>query len=723
MSTNGCRLGPEDMEAKLAELENAVEALRREDVDAVVGAEHVLLLRAKEADEHLNAHSDHLDRLVKDRTSQLIKTNTELELQLAWNKGIEWEQDRLRRALGTIMKCSEALLRASSEPEYLQEICRIVTDESGYSSCWVGIVLDEDRDSLPWAHDGDGCLKVLRAGLWEKRRDPASIALQTGRPYLARNFPPEGESLPPENVSGSASCLALPLVIEERAYGVLNICAEPDAFKEDEFRLLTRLGAEISYGVAVLRTQAQRDRAEKALYASERRYKDLADSISDVFFALDEDLRYIYWNRASEKLTGIRAEDALGKSLLEVAPDQEGEDRYYERMFRQVISTREPVYAVIPFRDHFLETSVYPAEYGVSVFIKDITERVLRERRLRRSEARLIEAQHIAQVGGWEMDLSTRRITGSDEILRICGVEPSEFGGTCEAALDLVHPEDRMRVDEAIDDAAEGKGPLDIEHRIVTPDGSVNTVRLRAQLLHELDGRMRLAGTMVDMTGTKRLEHELRTLTRRLVEVQENERRFVARELHDQTGQSLTYLSLLVDRAARVPPERIGAVLGEAKTMINELMSQIRNLSLRLRPAMLDDLGLVVALNWLFQQYMSDAGIRVNFHCPDMEEKLRLDVSTAAYRIIQEALTNVARHAGVDEVDVFISIEDDRLHLAVADRGTGFSPDSVKVSAGLSGMRERARAVDGKLTVESAPGAGTRVAAELPLHNREENNE
>jgi PAS domain S-box-containing protein len=211
----------------------------------------------------------------------------------------------------------------------------------------------------------------------------------------------------------------------------------------------------------------------------------------------------------------------------------------------------------------------------------------------------------------------------------------------------------------------------------------------------------------------------LQTLSRQLLEVQEAERRHIACELHDEVGQALTALKLLLGMSTRLPADEVTASLGEAQTLINELMALVRALSLDLRPAMLDDLGLLPTLLWHFDRYTAQTSVHVAFKHSGLEgRRLAPEVETAAYRIVQEALTNVARHAGVSEVTVRLRTDQDALIVQIEDRGTGFDPEAALAAGdtiGLSGMHERAVILGGQLTVESVPAAGTCVTAELPL--------
>jgi PAS domain S-box-containing protein len=211
----------------------------------------------------------------------------------------------------------------------------------------------------------------------------------------------------------------------------------------------------------------------------------------------------------------------------------------------------------------------------------------------------------------------------------------------------------------------------------------------------------------------------LQVLSRRLVEVQEAERRHIARELHDEIGQILTGLNLSLELASRLPPEQRDERLAYARDMVETLMSQVREMSLELRPPMLDDLGLLPALLWYAERYTNQTGVHVLLKHTGIERRFAPEIEIAVYRIVQEALTNVARHAGVNEVTVRLWASHGMLGLQIEDQGVGFVPEAALASAtssGLSGMHERTLLLGGDMQIESEPHQGSRLAVELPLH-------
>jgi PAS domain S-box-containing protein len=234
-----------------------------------------------------------------------------------------------------------------------------------------------------------------------------------------------------------------------------------------------------------------------------------------------------------------------------------------------------------------------------------------------------------------------------------------------------------------------------------------------------------------DITERKLAEEQLRTsreqlraLAAHVESVREEERCRIAREIHDELGYALTGLKFDVCRLASVPaadPAALSEATAGMAELIDRTIRSVRRIARELRPGVLDDFGLAAAIEWQAEEFEAHTGIRCAFAAkpPDME--LQRDVSTAVFRILQETLSNVARHAGATRVDVTLVIDADALRLTVTDDGRGITPAELVDgrSLGLLGMRERAHLLGGSLTVAGRPGAGTTVELEMPLPGRE----
>jgi signal transduction histidine kinase len=207
-------------------------------------------------------------------------------------------------------------------------------------------------------------------------------------------------------------------------------------------------------------------------------------------------------------------------------------------------------------------------------------------------------------------------------------------------------------------------------------------------------------------------------LSRSVVRLQEEERRKIAGELHDEVGQLLTALRLMLETD---DPTGSTARREEMQRTVAELMGRVRDLSLDLRPPMLDELGLVPTLLWHVERFAVRTGVEVDLRCARLDRRLDAELEITVFRIVQEALTNVARHAGVKRAQVEVWASDQELGLRVEDRGRGFDVAAALAAptSGLGGMRERCRLLGGTLTIQSEPGGGTRLAAEFPLAPRQ----
>jgi len=378
----------------------------------------------------------------------------------------------------------------------------------------------------------------------------------------------------------------------------------------------------------------------------------------------------------------------------------------------------------VPLRD---EQGKIVKWYGTST---DIEDRKRAEMALQKNEQLLSETQVLGRTGSWEHNLVTGEIANTEGNLRLFFGDDHSKGARFEDFAGVVHQDDREYVSARHAQLLAEGGPRDIEYRVVWPDGSVHVLFGRATVVRDAAGRpLRVYGTNVDITERKRAENALRdsgvqlqALSRRLVELQESERKELARELHDRVGQSLTALKINIDilqpALASQGNAEVLARVADSAALLESTMDTIENVMSELRPPMLDDHGLAAALDWHARNFSRRTGIAVAVRAREPALRPALQVEIALFRIAQEALNNVAKHARAHRVEIELDHANGECVMSVRDDGIGFdgvedASDKPKPGLGMVTMRERAQALGGDFEVQALPGRGTQLTVRV----------
>lgn len=497
----------------------------------------------------------------------------------------------------------------------------------------------------------------------------------------------------------------------------------------------------------VIRDVTERHRAEAALAESEQRYRKLAHQSPYSIF-IHQDGKLIFANPAGCRLLGAaEVGQLIGLPMLDlIHPD-----------YRKLVVARvqdafasgkmQPVVEVVLVRlDHSnitVEASaavmVHQGRPAMQVLVHDITKRKRVETELRESEERLRLAAQAAGFGTFTYDFVSGASNWSSELMTLSGVPPGKPLLLDEAGLFTgIHPDDRSAFLAAMTAACHpgGNGMFRHDYRVIHPDGAVRWLLVRGQISFAGEGEARrahrVAGVVLDITERKRAETELQTsrdqlraLARRLQTVREEERTRAAREIHDVLAQELTRLKIdlvwlhgrLAKTGKRAGADGLAARVVEMSRLADTAIHCVQKIATDLRPAVLDSLGLCAAVEWQAQDFQARAGIQCHASVPEEEPPVSRDAATAAFRILQESLTNVLRHAHATQVDVSLRQETGQLILRIDDNGAGMKADTFSNprSIGLAGMQERALLFGGQLEIRSQPGSGTTVEMWIPL--------
>ena len=454
---------------------------------------------------------------------------------------------------------------------------------------------------------------------------------------------------------------------------------------------------------------------------------------------LNWDSHVRYANQAAEELLGYAAHELLEKPLQSLDPTLAMDDwlqlwrdarggvddhQVHERDLRRADGSRFPAAVTLSF------LRFGSKEYLV-VFLADITERRRASAALQESEVRL--KAMAGNVPGLVFRLERQGPGAPVNIAYISEASQRLVGYSAELLLQpgrgirsLVHPEDEPGYWSSQQQALESMSDWYWQGRILTRSGEIRWADIRASVRGQLEGRQVWDGIVWDITDNKRIELELdasraqlRKLAAHVEIVREEEKAHIAREVHDELGQMLTVLKLEISMCeisfAELDPGLAERLHG-MKRLIAQLFQQVRDVATALRPPILDA-GIASAIDWQARRFEERTGIACLVEVPECPPRLSNAKAIGLFRILQEALTNVMRHADAQTVSLRLEQRGDVLCLSISDDGQGFvvQPGRQGVSFGLVGMQERAQMLGGMLVLESEPGEGTLIRVSVPL--------
>jgi signal transduction histidine kinase/ABC-type uncharacterized transport system substrate-binding protein len=347
--------------------------------------------------------------------------------------------------------------------------------------------------------------------------------------------------------------------------------------------------------------------------------------------------------------------------------------------------------------------------------------------RRRRSEYELVIAYdrlrmavEAARYVGWDSDFKTGRNQWFGDLQSTFGIPDDNYTGDFSDLQKLVHPDDSEMVLRALKTAREGRKPYAGEFRVARTDGIVRWMSARGKFYFSHDGETeRMLGMATDITERKLAEEALNSLSGNLIRAQEEERRRIAREIHDDFQQRVAVLAIELDSLS----QDIGGEdeitlfrLRELSNQVNALGIDLHSLSHRLHSSALDSMGLVPALKGLCSEFRRHHDLKVSLVAENVPEKVPSETALCLFRIAQEALQNVRKHAGAQVAEVRVEGLEGTIRLSVSDQGAGFDRDASTQSGGIGirSMEERVRLLNGRIEVHSKPGSGTTIEASVP---------
>ena len=472
------------------------------------------------------------------------------------------------------------------------------------------------------------------------------------------------------------------------------------------------------------------------LKQAEQRFRLAVEAAPSGMVMADHDGKIVLVNSRTEKLFGYRRQELLGQSIEILVPESSRErhvdfrKEFFARPVARPMGVGQDLYARRKDGTRFpVEISLNPIEpdegHSVLSSIVDITERKRAEAKLRESEERFRVIFFQAAVGIAQTSLDGQWLLLNHRFCEILGYSRDELRG--KTFIDITYPDDREAALTASRKLLAGEiSSWSSEKRYIGKDGITVWARLFVSLVRDQHNEAQYFVSVVeDITDKIQAERalqqsrqELRALAGRLIDAEEEERKRIARELHDDLSQKLALLAFDTGSLVLAPPPSANQTrekFRDLQTRVVQLSEDVRQISHRLHPSILEDLGLTAALRELCEEFSAREGIEVVFEQEAVPKALPVDVASCLYRVSQEALHNVIKHSRATRVHLKVSGSPEGIQLRIHDTGVGFDSESASHGLGIVSMKERVLLVQGEFSIHSQPGQGTTVEIFVPL--------
>lgn len=463
---------------------------------------------------------------------------------------------------------------------------------------------------------------------------------------------------------------------------------------------------------------------------SEERYRLLVETTNDLIWELDQNGVYTYVSPRAKDLLGYEPDELIGRTPFEFMPP--GESERINALFHEHVASGQGILPMELTRLHkdgrplVHETNVSPVFdaagrcCGFRGISRDITGRKRVEESLRQNHEEL-QAIYDGMVDGLLIaDVETRNFVRANQA--ICTM----LGYSEEEVLALsvmnVHPLEALPdILRHFKEQADGRLAAAEDLPILRKDGSVFYADITTNRL-VYQGRPCVIGFFRDITERKEANESLRNeheVLRQLLKAQDRERQVIAYEIHDGLAQHLTAAIMLfqtIDPRNPQAPEKASEVCGDVQRLLSQSLAEARRLISGVRPPILDEYGVVPAIEYLASESVGETDMEVSVRSEVAFDRLAPAIENTIYRIVQESLSNARRHSKSDRVEIEIVQNHDRVRIVVQDWGIGFDPQNVDDKCfGLTGIRERTRLLGGDVHIDTSPGKGSRIVVELPI--------
>ncbi len=630
----------------------------------------------------------------------------------------------------------------------IAEIFLTVPDEEVYGGVLRVVLAAMDSKYGTFGYiDEDGALVVpsMTRDIWDKCQVPDKKIVypretwgDSAWPRAIREkrtvYSNEPSTTMPEGHIPITRNIVVPIIHAGDVVGILHVANKDTDYTQEDIRLLETIGDTVA---PVLNARLQRDSTAEALRESTERFRTLIEQAADAMFVIDMEGRILDTNRQACQSLGYTHQELLKLRISDV--DTEVVSYEHQKRFWETVAPGQP--ATFEGTQKRKDGTTFPVEIRLGILqaapektmiglVRDITDRKQAEE----ERNKLVKAIETTREAINITDADAVIIYANDAVDELFGYEKGELIGKHASILNIGTPQQAKKVAKEITHAIRKNGVWEGEIRNRRKDGTefITLAKISA-LTNEQGEVINYVSTQHDITERKRTEEavkrsqkELRALAARLQTAREEERAGLARRIHDDLGHILAALKMdlawlggrLAKASDNLPRElKITERIESMSGLLDETIQIIRQTASELRPGLLDDVGLGAAIEWQAEEFQRRTGVKCTFTNTAEDVELDHEQSTALFRICQELLTNVARHAGATAVNITLERQSDELVLEVSDNGKGIKEEQISssMSLGILGMRERTLVLGGEFSITGQDGKGTTATVRIPL--------
>jgi two-component system, chemotaxis family, CheB/CheR fusion protein len=470
-----------------------------------------------------------------------------------------------------------------------------------------------------------------------------------------------------------------------------------------------------------------RKRADEDLVRHDSAIRDAA---SQAILSTGPNGKIVMANLMAEIMFGYSRDEILGQSVEMLLPESFREAHVAHRAEYFAAPRHRPVGGDLNLKGRRKDGTEFPVEIDLNhietnegtraiALITDLTERKQASEAVRDSQAQLAVAREIAGLGLWDWDIRAGEIRCSEEWGPLHGLAPGTMSISLDERVKLIHPDDRESIQNEFNRTLQGVKPYETEFRVVWPDGTIHWLMAKGRMVSDLEGKpLRMLGASMDITKIKLAEHDRRAVASRLAAAQADERRRISQELHDDLTQRLAGVAMDLGGLVANPPASSRGLkkrLLSLQTRAVNAAEVARHIAYQLHPSELDDLGFETSVRAHCEDFGKRERITVKFTARKLPLEIKREIAAGLYRIVQESLRNIAKHANASRAWVTLEGTAGRIRLCVKDNGRGFLLQSLNAGSGLGVqiMKERLQMINGMFSITSQPGRGAQVTAEV----------